>query len=215
MRNRAPSPLGCHSGFTLVEVLVALVITSLIVSVLMGLLFYVYRVQDAIQREVIEREHEFRTRAWFYEVLAGCIPAEYGSGSEFIGSSQEIACDTLSPLRPHPHPAPQRITLTLSGVGMGYFKLTYSQQNDPDKTATDLVTFPASVATFIFYGVTEGGLEQWPPKNNIHETLPRRIRLTVKDSSSATIIDWLAAPRADPWLEPVIKNPFFDLDQRK
>lgn len=63
-------------GFTLVEMLVALVVTSLLISILMGMLYYMSRVQDSLQGEVVIREAQLRTKAWFSELVANCLPVE-------------------------------------------------------------------------------------------------------------------------------------------
>lgn len=196
------------AGFTLVEVLVALVITSLLVSILMGMLYYVYRVQDALRAEIVEREFQLRTRAWFSDILAGCIPAD-ATNMAFEGSSNKLSCDTLSPLKPQPILAPQRITLLLRQSDNGTNELTYVEHgdgNDEDQIQS-LVVLPAGEATFLFSGVDQTEKPTWQPGNTNAETLPRRIRLVVKNSSEI-ILDWLATPLADPWLEPAFKNPF-------
>lgn len=195
------------AGFTLVEVLVALVITSLLVSILMGLLFYVYRVQDILRSEIVEREFQLRTRSWFSEILAGCMPAEANSTASFEGSTREISCDTLSPLRPQSILAPRRITLTLRRGKNNENELAYSQQEDNQEIAHPLIILPAGDATFLFSGVKGEEKEVWPPTKGDPETLPRRIRLIVKTPPDV-IFEWLATPLADPWIEPVIKNPF-------
>lgn len=195
------------AGFTLVEVLVALVITSLLVSILMGLLFYVYRVQDTLRSEIVEREFQLRTRAWFSEVLAGCMPADGTSTAAFEGTALEISCDTLAPLRPQAILAPRRVTLTLRRGKNNENELTYSEQVNTPQSAAAFIILPAGDATFLFSGIKGEEKEVWPPVKNDLETLPRRIRLIVKNSSDI-VFEWLATPLADPWIEAVIKNPF-------
>lgn len=204
---RLPVTRSTTRGFTLVEVMVALVITSLLVSILMGLLFYVYRGQDALRGEVVEREFELRTRDWFSETLSACMPAEGMSNNEFIGSPTEISCDSLAPLRPKRILAPLRITLTLRRNSNNQNELAYSQQGDTSSTSTSLTLLPSGEAKFIYYDTHGEEKIEWPIGKNHPETLPRRVRLVIKQSSE-TVFDWLATPRADPWLEPVIKNPF-------
>lgn len=193
-------------GFTLVEVLVALVITSLLISILMGLLFYVYRAQTSLRAEIVEREFDLRTRDWFSETLSGCLPAAGMSGNEFTGTRDEINCDTLTPLRPQRIPAPQRITLAIRRNSNNQNELTYRQQGDNTSNSTPLILLPFGEAQFIYYDLHGEEKNEWPASSNNAETLPRRIRLVVKQSSKV-VFDWLATPRADPWLEPVMPNP--------
>ena len=103
-------------GFTLVEVMVALVVTSLLVAVLMGALFYMYRVQESLQDELITREKVLRTRAWFEDVLSACLPIKADSGLAnvpFSGSTSEIRCETTQSLRPMLGNAPVPVHLSL------------------------------------------------------------------------------------------------------
>jgi prepilin-type N-terminal cleavage/methylation domain-containing protein len=195
------------AGFTLVELLVALVITSLLVSILMGLLFYVYRAQDSLRSEVVDRESQLRARAWFSEALAECLPADAGSGAAFAGNAKEISCDSLAPLRPQSVPGTQRISFSLSAGTDNQTQLIYSERGESAKKAVPIVNLPAGDAGFLYADVNGKEVDFWPPTRNNPETLPRRIRLVVK-ASSEVVFEWLATPRADPWLEPVIKNPF-------
>lgn len=195
------------AGFTLVEVLVALVITSLLVSILMGMLYYVYRVQDALREEIVEREFQLRTRAWFSEILASCLAAEAGTKMAFEGSSKKISCDTLSPLRPQTTLAPRRITLMLRQSSTGTNELTYAEQGDSEDQGHSLIILPAGEASFFFSGMDQVEKSSWQPGDSTAETIPRRIRLAVTNSSEI-VFEWLATPLADPWLEPAFKNPF-------
>ena len=70
-------------GFTLIEVLIALAITSMVVSVLMSSVFYGVKVQTAIRQELVEREQLLRSKTWFSELLGSCLPADAASGSAF------------------------------------------------------------------------------------------------------------------------------------
>jgi len=195
-------------GFTLIEVLVALVITSLLVSILMGLLFYVYRVQDSLRGEIVEREFSLRTKAWFSDTLAACVPAESGSGNEFIGADKTVTCDTLAPLRPQSNTqATQRITFSLKNDIYRGNELIYREDQNKDSQTTVIARLPDGEASFTYTDTKGEQFASWPPAKNQLETLPNRIELTVKQSSELKFL-WLATPRADPWLAPTIKNPF-------
>lgn len=196
------------SGFTLVEVMIALVITSLLVSILMGLLYYVYRVQTTLQAEVVEDEFRLRTQAWFLETLRTCTPADVKTGREFLGTGVEITCDSQSPLRPDAQPYPTRISWTLSKNDQGENLLSYQQQ-DKTKAAVPVTKLPEGEASFVFFD-RKGGIQPvWPPEkvSQPSETLPRSIQLRVRRGESMAL-EWLVSPLASPWLEPIIKNPF-------
>lgn len=192
-------------GFTLLEVLVALVMTSLLVAVLVGALYYVFRVQDALRSEVIEREQALRARAWFVDALRGCLPAEAGSKSVFTGSAATIRCETTTALKPRRLPAPERISFSLRRQGGGP-QLDYQEERDGAAPRT-VASWHAGEAYFRYIDDAGEELQDWPPSRAEPETLPRLIKLVVKNAEGETA--WLAAPGADPWLPPKPRgNPF-------
>ncbi len=194
-------------GFTLVEVLVALVITSLLVSILMGSLYYLFRVEDSLRDEIVVRESELRSKAWFGEIVGGCLPAEGGSGSEFVGRARELVCDTVAPLRPQEITAPQRITLSLQRGKDGSTELTYREQGGKPGQAAIIAVFPEGDFQFVYVGIKKNELDTWPLARKDPETLPRRVLLRIKTRQHGDV-EWMALLRADPWLEPIFKNPF-------
>lgn len=199
-------PRRTAAGFTLVEVLVALVITSLLVSILMGALYYMYRVQDSLRREIVVREDELRSKAWFHEVLAGCLPADSASGAQFVGTARTLSCDSVAPLRPQLVTAPQRVTIALERGKEGENLVTYREQGNTESDSLVIARLPEGEGRFSYIGVQGKEVEQWPQNQNDPETLPRNIRLVVKTKNQEEV--WQVSLRADPWLEPVFKNPF-------
>jgi len=186
------------SGFTLVEVLVALAITGMLVSVLASSLFHVLRAQDALHDETITRERQLRERAWFREILAGCLPAERGDAYAFIGDRQEIRCETTGSILPAILPTTVMIQLTLipkdSGVTLEY--------KESDGTNAVLFSRQQSQAEFRYVDASGAEQERWPPGGANDELLPRQVQL-VFTSSAMGAGDaegiWLVAPKADPW----------------
>ena len=244
MLNKTPRFFCASQGFTLVEVLVALVITTLLVSILMGSLYYVFQVQDSLRAEIVNREHELRSQAWFRDVLAGCLPADLESGAQFVGSAQTISCDTNAPLRPQAIQGTERVTLTLRKNKNNENEVTYQEQSSQKNNSkapepTVILVLPSGDAGFRYLGVTGSGaaentgelgdmtytssfntnqtlddqeVDHWPRNANDLETIPRRIRLSIKNDTHEQ--EQLVAVRATPWLEPVIKNPFgFDIER--
>jgi len=203
-QNRLLAPI---KGFTLIEVLIALLITSLLVSILMGSLYYLSRVQESLRNEIVVREAELRSKAWYSEVLAGCMPAESGSGAGFVGSAREIACDSTSPLRPRLVGVSLRVHLALRRGEDGRTQITYREHDSPESSAHVIAALGGGDAVFKYVGVSGQEFENWPPKINDPETLPRRIRLVTSEAPAGES-EWGVTIRADPWLEPVFKNPF-------
>ncbi len=201
---RGPHP---QRGFTLLEVIVALVITSLLVAVLVGALYYVFRVQDALRSEVVERELTLRARTWFVEALRGCLPAEANTPSAFAGSTATIRCETTTPLKPRRLPAPERISFSLRRQAGAMHHLEYREERD-GAAARTVAAWNADDVQFRYVDDAGEERQDWPPSRAEPETLPRLVKLVVKHAGGGETV-WLTAPGADPWLPPKPRgNPF-------
>ena len=200
-----------QGGFTLVEVLIALAITGMVVSVLMSSVFYGAKVQSGIRQELVEREQLLRGKAWFTEVLASCLPADAPSGSAFEGTSQQVVCDTLMPLQGNRVLGSQRVKLALkpSATGQG-MQLVYSPLTSNFPPAV-LSHFASKEGQFTFIAANGKASAKWPLQINDPETLPARIELKLKlkgEDGAATDSVWTVSLRASPWLEPKARLPF-------
>lgn len=204
----APKP----RGFTLIEVLIALAITSMVVSVLMSSVFYGAKVQSSIRQELVDREQLLRSKAWFVELLSTCLPADTASGSAFQGGAQEIVCDTLMPLQGRKFLATQRIRLGVRPGPTNTQQLTYvpdSPGSTSPPTPEVIAELPASAAEFSYIGINGAEVPKWPPQRGDPETLPRRILLKYKNSMDASdTAVWTVSLRATPWVEPKLTSPF-------
>ena len=198
-----------QAGFTLIEVLIALAITGMVVSVLMSSVFYGAKVQSGIRQELVDREQLLRGKAWFAEVLATCLPADAASGSAFEGTAQQIVCDTLMPLQGSKVLGAQRVRLALrKPPGQSGLQLVYAplRGNLEPQVLTEL---PFGEGQFCFIAVDAKRASKWPQQINDPETLPARIELALKDSGSPTVQTlWTVSLRATPWLEPKPRLPF-------
>lgn len=198
-----------QAGFTLVEVLIALAITGMVVSVLMGSVFYGAKVQSGMRQELIEREQLLRGKAWFTEVLSTCLPADAPSGSAFDGTSQQIVCDTLMPLQGNRVLGSQRVKLALKrSPGGGGMQLLYSPLSSTAAPAV-LNEFSTNEAQFTFIAANDKTSTEWPVQVNDPETLPARVELKLKGGGGGTKDEvWTVSLRASPWLEPKTRLPF-------
>ena len=196
-------PQSSFEGFTLVEVLVALAITGMLVSVLVSSLYYMFRVQESLRHEIVEREAELRRKAWFMDALAGCLPVEEKEGRPFTGTENEIQCETSAAITPRQSGVPMKITLQLQKEGGGQIKLNYREKEGKPHL---LAQWAASEAAFRYIDGKGRALTRWPKEKRDQEALPGLIQLRVK-MPEARMLVWLAAPRNTAWLEPPESNP--------
>ena len=204
----AKTRIAPSGGFTLVEVLIALAITGMVVSVLMSSVFYGAKVQSGIRQELVDREQLLRGKAWFYEVLSACLPADAASGSAFEGTPQYIVCDTLMPLQGGKIMGSQRIRISLKGSSGQALQLVYSPTAGKGEPFV-LSELPFTEGRFSYYAAGGKVSPKWPLQFNDPETLPARIELNVRDSGNeASSVIWTVSLRATPWLEPKVRLPF-------
>jgi len=202
--SRKPS---AEIGFTLVEVLIALAITGMVVSVLMSSVFYGAKVQNGIRQESIDRERHLRVKAWFAEVLSTCLPADAASGSAFEGSEQQIICDTLMPLEGSKVSGLHRVKIALKVGADRTMQLIYAPLTSQSEPLI-LAELPYRGGHFSYYGRNGKVGTKWPLQFNDPETLPSRIELSLTDGdilAPATV--WIVSLQATPWLEPQPRLP--------
>jgi prepilin-type N-terminal cleavage/methylation domain-containing protein len=186
-----------RKGFTLVEMLVALAITSMLVSVLMSSLFHVFRVQEGLRDETLLRERQLRERAWFREALAACLPEEGENSRYFQGSRTELQCETSNALLPEKLPMTARIRMVLIQEGD---KTSLRYEESGGKTQVTLASWSDVSAEFRFIDAKGEAREQW---RQGAEALPRQIWLLLAPTGwdgASRREAWLATVRADPWL---------------
>lgn len=197
------------SGFTLVEVLVALVVTSLLISILVGMLYYMFRVQDSLQGEVVIREAQLRAKAWFSDTLAHCLPVDKDAGVPFDGTKAQIVCETTAGLTPGAKNAPTVIHLRLDKSPQGFLALSYSEakQADSDGVSYILAEWSSGEGGFVYIDEEGRETDHWPTDKSDTETLPKIVRMSVKRSDGPSV-DWGVTTRNTPWPDELPKNPF-------
>jgi prepilin-type N-terminal cleavage/methylation domain-containing protein len=193
-------------GFTLVEMLVAMAITSLLVMLLMGFLYYVFRIEQAVRLEADKREPDLRSAAWLRDAISGCLPvaAEDPSGSAFSGGPNEMRCETTLPLSAQSPRTPARIALTIkkSEAETGT-KLVY--QDDEGVGPVDLLLSAYPGLTFAYIGSSGKQVDRWPLQGQAEERLPRIVQLIAMDGDKSHIVA-MFSPWADPWLAPDVSR---------
>ncbi|WP_269531332.1 type II secretion system protein J [Chitinimonas sp. BJYL2] len=196
------TPIKHHSGFTLLEVLVALAITSLIMALLMGASYYVMQVRVRLVNEVHQGETEVRNQLWFREVVASIQPAPRESSDTFEGSPTEWRGFVLLPLDGDPHrAAPQVVTMSIEALKSGENALIYRAGD----SAITIASWPFSNVRFAYQTSSGQLLEYWKSSEQGVERTPRGIQIKVANNANAQKSEdfsWYARIDADPWMRP-------------
>jgi len=196
-----------RNGFTLVEVLIALAITSMLISVLMSTLFYIFKVQESLYQETVTREQKLRGWSWFRIAIYGCLPLDENEPRAFKGSSKEVSCESNTAIIPGSRSVPLEISFQISNQNSGLVQLSYNQLNRAQTTPLPIQTWPASQAYFKYTDAAGQDLDQWPPPSRLpYETLPQLVKLFVGPPGNQEVI-WIAPIGADPWMPQVQQLP--------
>ncbi|MFT4170925.1 MAG: prepilin-type N-terminal cleavage/methylation domain-containing protein [Rhodocyclaceae bacterium] len=185
----------CYGGFTLVEVLVALAITSLLMSLLMGANFYILQIQEKLADEVRTGEQAMRDRLWFRHIVAGLQPMDKDSADAFVGSPEAFRGWVARPLEAGIHVAPARVELALIKDDDGVVALRYTAHG----VQHDLARWPASRARFTYHSRDGKIHDTWTAFSQPVERIPSAIGVVI-ESSDGERPRWYARVDAHPWL---------------
>lgn len=203
------SQRGKQSGFTLIEVMVALVVTSLVMTLLMSATYYVLQIRIKLNDEVRSGELIARQQLWFRQTVGSILPAGDTSPNAFSGDEQKITALVSRPLQARSLNYPESIALTLKKTETQGVDLIYKSLEFSDAPEIKIMSWPDSTARFAF--IDELGKEEkaWNSLNQPLLKVPRAISITVenmRDSSQKEV--WFARIDADPWTFKPPPPPF-------
>ncbi len=191
-------------GFTLIEVLVALTITSLVTTVLMGAIYYVLQVRVKLADEVQAGERAIRVAAWYRQIVSSALPLPQESPDVFEGSESGFRALVANPLSVSRGGAPELVELRLDKVGSDRLSLVY-------KGAEGELVLDSwqgvSDAGFEYVSVSGATEKLWKPQDHPEDHLPRAIRLNIRTGEQARSL--FATISTDPWVPRAVANPFF------
>ncbi len=164
-----------QAGFTLIEVLVVLVMTSLISAILMQALSLVLDTRFKVRDALADSESVALNRSVLTFPMTGVLP-DYDDGPDrFAGQSKRMRGLTLTPLHGTAG-APTGFGLMIQyNAGSGMSELTYLERGfDPVK----LAEWPGDVGAFTYMGRSGDWSNIWPVPGDLIEPAPRTIRMT-------------------------------------
>lgn len=172
MRTESPQ----SRGFTLLEVIVVLVITSLITTILMQGLSVVLGAKLRFSDVLSGIEERGLQHSIMTSPLKGLIP-DYEAGADtFAGNEQRLRGLTLTPLQGL-NGAPTSIALSIDyNVSSNFTELTYFEKSYEPLT---IAQWPGNIGDFSYRGRTGDWETNWPPPGDDDDILqaPRSIRI--------------------------------------
>lgn len=176
---RRPHP--GQAGFTLLEVLVVLVITSLITSILFEALAQVYSLRASMGRSMERLEEYVLVENLVRATLISVYPDEDGGKDIFAGEAKEISGLTLTPVAGR-YGVPSKFTFQIGeGPVAGSARLSYLDETGKKFMVAE---WPDASASFSYRGPDTGWRDSWPPAQGKPHQLPNVIQLTVTEGGS-------------------------------
>ena len=182
-------------GFTLLEVIVVLLISSLITTILFQGLSVVldtrFRVMNALTRiEVLGLQSSIMTTP-----LRGIFPDHPDEPGVFSGNARRLQGLTLTPLQGISG-APTTFAMELNyDIGADMTVLTYLESGHD---ATELARWQGNQGNFFYRGWSGDWLTSWPPRVNSPPQVPRSIRLDTGMEQQPVKVVRIMAPHNRP-----------------
>ncbi|QSI75593.1 type II secretion system protein [Niveibacterium microcysteis] len=186
------------AGFTLLEMLVVLAITSMVFALLMESLQQAFRIQLKLNEVTSDSTGGALADAWFRDLIEGLQPGERLSPQVFKGESTALSGLTLRPVSASSEGMPTQFTLSL--VVDRQQQVTRLRYRDATLEA-ELHAFPSAEVRFVYQDDDGAEFEQWPPNRNDPPQIPALVRV-VWGKSGADFGELVARPSG-----PVVPLP--------
>lgn len=178
-----------EAGFTLVEMLVVLVLTSLLTGILATALHQVMRLQQHFGTETFNSQQGAMQAAWFRDCINGAMPGERKGKDAFRGTSEELHGLTLAPLNLPPGTLAPFVWRLQFNVRLGRMELRYGT----DDAAPAIMSWPGNSGRFSFIDAQGEAHDAWPPFTGQWPQLPAAIRL--ETGAGAEEMSLIAVPK--------------------
>lgn len=169
------------AGFTLLEMLVVLAITSMVFALLMESLQQAFRIQLKLNEVTSESTGDALADGWLRDLIEGLQPGERLSPQVFKGEPTTLSGLTLRPVSASNEGMPTEFTLSL--VVDRQQQVTRLRYRDAT-LETELHVFPSTEARFIYEDEEGAEFEQWPPNRNDPPQIPSLVRLVWRKSDA-------------------------------
>lgn len=183
------------AGFTLLEILVVLVLTSLITGILLQGLQQVYRLQTHFGAELFHAQREAMQIDWFRSSINGIMP-DYADGkNKFKGEPRKMSGQTTAPLNAPAGalvPFLWRMDFDSRTGGMALYA-------DEGSEVQPILTWPGNEGRFLYVDDEGISREFWPPFSGKPPQVPRMVLLEMGASGQGRKL--VSVPRGPdvPW----------------
>jgi len=176
------------SGFTLMEILVVLVISSATSVVLFQALDRVNRLRGGVDGGLPAMQQNSMAAEWYRLTVRGLISSGSEGGRKFRGDAHEWEGMTINPLGEGAGIATPIRWKLLFEPADGLIHLIYLQDNRP----ASILTWQGCKPAFVYFDPAGGRHDAWPPPLGQHAPLPQIVFLATAGCDGAPNV--VAAP---------------------
>jgi general secretion pathway protein J len=163
-------------GFTLMEVLVVMVITSLISVVLVQGFSLVLAARTSVQNKIVGLERIVMERNIYLDPVRGILPDYKDRPNTFTGEARKLKGLTIRPLNGRMG-TPVGFTLALDyDSARNQMVLIYQEQGFD---AQEIGRWEGQTGNFAYRDLKGDWLEEWPPEDPTAQQTPWLVRLTM------------------------------------
>ena len=176
------------AGFTLLEALVVLVITSLVSVVMVQGFGLMLAARTSVETKLVEADQFILQSSLLLEPLRGVVPDYAERPNVFAGAARTLHGLTVRPLRERPG-SPVGFAMTLDyKADSDETLVTYTEQGSPPVV---IGRWPGNAGAFFYRDRTGGWASVWPPPaavpNDTVQT-PWLIRLEIGGDAASSLI---------------------------
>ncbi|MCB2106166.1 MAG: prepilin-type N-terminal cleavage/methylation domain-containing protein [Rhodobacteraceae bacterium] len=180
------------AGFTLLEALVVLVITSLVSAVVIQGFGMILSIRDSVASSVIGLESTVIERSIMSDAIKGVIPDYPENPNVFRGQRTVLSGLTVRSIRgPFGVPRPFRMEIA-HDAARNQSSLQYTENAGPTIT---LAQWPGQAGSFAYRDITGDWKDVWPPQGD--ETAPQSpwlVRIQSGLAMNRDIVVYVASP---------------------
>jgi prepilin-type N-terminal cleavage/methylation domain-containing protein len=192
-----------QGGFTLIEVTVALVITSMLAGLLTSALFFAGRTRQAVTAGVQDQIQNQINLGRFEQVLSHCMPGVEGGEVAFRGTEKSLECLSMQSMSAQHFSQPMKVQWRIQETADAQIFLEYADESLKTGVGIPVARLPSS-GKFVYW--THGGASSstWPPSAQQALWLPGRVEIKFENPLQ-TDIRWMASFQATP--QPQLNPP--------
>jgi prepilin-type N-terminal cleavage/methylation domain-containing protein len=192
-------------GFTLIEVLIALVLTSLLTGMLISAIFFASRTKLAVGQGIDQQLLEQANYSRFDQTLKYCLPEIRNQSPIFRGTASLVECFSTQNLQGDVISYPLNIRWTIQKASADSLaSLSYVDQANWNRPV-QIVQLPSD-AHFVFWDAAGNKRKDWNFDTQQIRLLPARISIEFNEQSNQNAL-WSTTLRHTP--HPDLPPPSF------